>query len=154
MSRNLLERLVRSSVKGANCRLMTVSCKAKNCLLYHRIRPILGNTQPHVGCEDLSAMVMKVVIFWDIAPCSSFMKQCLEEIYHLHLQGRKSAEYETSLFSRWLACLVLILTTRRCIPEDENFHAASSHMHTEGYFLGKVSAWAWNWRFASVQCRH
>jgi hypothetical protein len=83
---------------------------------------------------------MKDVIFWDTAPCSSYMKQCLEGIYNMHLQGRKSTEYETSVLSRWLACLVLILTTRRCFPEYENFHAASSHMHTEGSFLGKVSA--------------
>jgi hypothetical protein len=37
-------------------------------------------------------------------------------VYHLHLQGKKLAEHETSETS------VHILTTRRCIPEGGNIH--------------------------------
>jgi hypothetical protein len=41
--------------------------------------------------EALTAVVMKVVIFWDIAPCG------FGGTYRLHLQGRKSVEQETSV---------------------------------------------------------
>jgi hypothetical protein len=33
-----------------------------------------------------------VAIFWDIAPCSPYVNRCFRGTYHLHLQGRKSAE--------------------------------------------------------------
>jgi hypothetical protein len=36
-------------------------------------------------------------IFRDIAPCSPYVDRCFGGTYHLHLQGRKSAEQETSL---------------------------------------------------------
>jgi hypothetical protein len=42
---------------------------------------------------------MKVAIFWDIASCSPYMKQRFVVTYHLHLQGRKSADYETSVLA-------------------------------------------------------
>jgi hypothetical protein len=38
-------------------------------------------------------------IFWDIASCSRDVNRRFEGMYHLHFQGRKSAEQETS----WLA---------------------------------------------------
>jgi hypothetical protein len=34
---------------------------------------------------------MKCSIFWDIAPCSTYMRRRFGGTYHLHLQGRKSA---------------------------------------------------------------
>jgi succinylglutamate desuccinylase len=40
-------------------------------------------------------------MFWDIAPCSRYMNRRFGGTYHLHLQGRKSAEKETSE-GRWL----------------------------------------------------
>jgi hypothetical protein len=35
---------------------------------------------------------MKFAIFWYIAPCSTYMNRRFGGTYHLHLQGRKSAE--------------------------------------------------------------
>jgi hypothetical protein len=40
---------------------------------------------------------MNVAIFWAIAPCSAYVNKRFGGTYHLHLQGRKSAEQETSL---------------------------------------------------------
>jgi hypothetical protein len=45
-----------------------------------------------VGFEVFTAVVMKIVIFWDIAPCSPYMNRRFGGTYHFHLQGRKSAE--------------------------------------------------------------
>jgi hypothetical protein len=47
-------------------------------------------------------------IFWDIASCSLYMNQHFGGTYHLHLQGWKSAEQETSE-SRWLGRQFLLL---------------------------------------------
>jgi hypothetical protein len=44
---------------------------------------------------------MKIAIFWDIAPCSQHMNRHFGGTYYLRLQGRKSAEQDTSE-SRWL----------------------------------------------------
>jgi hypothetical protein len=48
------------------------------------------------GFEVLASVVMKVSIFWDIAPCSPYMKRrfggCISS-----LQGRKRAEEKTSV---------------------------------------------------------
>jgi hypothetical protein len=80
---------------------------------------------------------IKLVIFWDIAPCSPYMNRCFGGTYHRHLQGRKSAEQETSESSSFLLgwywtlkmevirsseTSVHIRSTRRYIPEDGNFH--------------------------------
>jgi hypothetical protein len=40
---------------------------------------------------------MNPAIFWDIAPFSPYVNQCFGGTYHFHLQGRKSAEHETSV---------------------------------------------------------
>jgi hypothetical protein len=48
--------------------------------------------QIRVGFEVLTAVVMNVAIVWDIAPCSPYVNRRFEEAYHLHLQGRKSAQ--------------------------------------------------------------
>jgi hypothetical protein len=42
--------------------------------------------------------VMNVVILCDIAPYSPYVKQRSGGIYYLHLQGRKSAKQETSVW--------------------------------------------------------
>jgi hypothetical protein len=52
---------------------------------------------PVVGFEVFTVVVMKTAIFWDIALCSLYMNWHFEGTYHLHLQGRKSAEEETSV---------------------------------------------------------
>jgi hypothetical protein len=49
----------------------------------------------------LVVVVMKTANFWDIAPCSPYMNRRFGGTYHFHVQGRKSAEQETSE-SRWL----------------------------------------------------
>jgi hypothetical protein len=49
-----------------------------------------------VGFEVLAAVVMKIAIFWDTVPCISYMNRRFGGTYHFHLQGRKSAEQETS----------------------------------------------------------
>jgi hypothetical protein len=38
---------------------------------------------------------MKVAISWDVVPCSPYMNQRFGRTFHLHLQGRKSAEPQT-----------------------------------------------------------
>jgi hypothetical protein len=40
-----------------------------------------------VGFQFLIAVIMDVVIFWDIVPCSPHVNQRFRGTYHLHLQG-------------------------------------------------------------------
>jgi hypothetical protein len=47
--------------------------------------------------EVLTAVVMNVAIFWDVAQCSLFVNRRFGGTYHLLLQGWKSAEQETSV---------------------------------------------------------
>jgi hypothetical protein len=82
------------------------------------------------GYEVLTAVVMNIVIFWNIAPCSPYVNRCFGGTYH-------------SIFAtRWfLVRLILILkieliyssetsvhirTTRRYIPEYGNIYIPSS----------------------------
>jgi hypothetical protein len=44
------------------------------------------------GSHSGSLVVMKVAIFWDIAPCSPYVNRSFGGTFHLHLHGRKSAE--------------------------------------------------------------
>jgi hypothetical protein len=46
------------------------------------------------GSHSLTAVVMNVAIFWDIPP---YANRRFVGTYHLHLQGRKSVEQETSV---------------------------------------------------------
>jgi hypothetical protein len=39
-------------------------------------------------------------IYWDIAPCSTYVNRRFGGKYHLYLHGRKSAEQETSVSYR------------------------------------------------------
>jgi hypothetical protein len=50
-----------------------------------------------LGFEVLTAAVLTVSVFWDIAPCSLYVDECFGGTYHLDPQGRKSTEQETSL---------------------------------------------------------
>jgi hypothetical protein len=50
-----------------------------------------------VGFEVLTAVVMSLASFLDIAPCSPYMNRRFGEMYHLHLQGRKSAEQDPNV---------------------------------------------------------
>jgi hypothetical protein len=40
--------------------------------------------------------VMNVTIFWNIPLCSPYVNYCFGGMYHLHLQGQKSAGQQTS----------------------------------------------------------
>jgi hypothetical protein len=40
---------------------------------------------------------MNVAIFWDKAPCSLYVNQHFGGMYHLFIQGKKSAEQEASM---------------------------------------------------------
>jgi hypothetical protein len=56
------------------------------------LRNIPEDTILHKQLIPLSA-----AIFWYILPCSTYANQRFGEMYHLHLQGQKSAEQETSM---------------------------------------------------------
>jgi hypothetical protein len=58
---------------------------------------MLQNTQAHIGFEVLTAVVMNVAIFWDMAPCNSYVNGRFGGMCQLHIQGRKSAEQETNV---------------------------------------------------------
>jgi hypothetical protein len=51
----------------------------------------------YAGFEVLTAVVVNVAIFWDIAPCSQYVDQRFKGTYHLLLQGPKSVEKESSM---------------------------------------------------------
>jgi hypothetical protein len=61
----------------------------------HPLR-VFTNCFLKVGFHVLTAVIMNsTAMFWDIAPCSPYVTQRFGRAYHLHLQGRKSAEQET-----------------------------------------------------------
>jgi hypothetical protein len=77
-----------------------------------------------------------VAIIWDMVPCSLHVNCCFGGTYHLHLQGRKTAEPESAfLLGRFstqkiqVKCSsttpVPMQTTRSHIPQDGNTY--SSH---------------------------
>jgi hypothetical protein len=47
--------------------------------------------------EVLTAVVMNVAVFWDIAPCSPHVSRRFVETYRLHLQVRKSSDQKASM---------------------------------------------------------
>jgi hypothetical protein len=49
--------------------------------------------------EVLTAIILKVPIFSNIAPCSQYMNRRVGGRYYSHVQGRKSAEDETSVLA-------------------------------------------------------
>jgi hypothetical protein len=82
-----------------------------------------------IGSEVLTAVVMNVAIFWDMAPCSSYVNRRFGRTYHLHLQDKKqptknhpSAGRSTLYMGliRSSETSVYIRITRRYIPEDGN----------------------------------
>jgi hypothetical protein len=79
-----------------------------------------------VGSEVPTAVVLKITIFWDISQCSPYMNRCFGGTYHLHLQGRKSAEQETSE-SRWLSRRSC---PSECLPHTPVFWNRSLHTST------------------------
>jgi hypothetical protein len=55
----------------------------------------------YVRFEVFTEVIMKNVVFWDVAPCRSCVTRRFGGTYRLHLQGRKIRERGTSV-SRWL----------------------------------------------------
>jgi hypothetical protein len=64
------------------------------------------------------SVFMKFVIFWDIAPCSPYMSRRFGVTYHLHLQGRKISEQETSESSCLTTCSRWFFARLIFDPED------------------------------------
>jgi hypothetical protein len=61
------------------------------------------------GSEDLTAVTMKVSVFYDIPPCSPVkVDQRFEGRYTCHLQGRRVNETETNI--RQVSCRALFKT--------------------------------------------
>jgi hypothetical protein len=56
-----------------------------------------------VGLEVLTAVILNVAIFGDTATCSAYVNRRFGESYHLLLQGRRSTEWESSVYRvlRW-----------------------------------------------------
>jgi hypothetical protein len=48
--------------------------------------PQIPHPWPILGFDVFTAVVTNVAIFWDIAPCSSYMNRCFGGTYHLYLQ--------------------------------------------------------------------
>jgi hypothetical protein len=42
-----------------------------------------------VGFKVVTEVVMNDAIFWDIAPCSPYLRRRFRGTYHFHLHGRK-----------------------------------------------------------------
>jgi hypothetical protein len=57
--------------------------------------------QNFVRFEAFTAVTMKNVVFWDVAPCISCVNRRFGGTYRLHLQDRKIRDRGTSV-SRWL----------------------------------------------------
>jgi hypothetical protein len=60
----------------------------------------------YVGFEVLTVVVMKILIFRDIAQCSPYISRRFGRMHHLYLRGRKSANQETRK-SRWQGRIIL-----------------------------------------------
>jgi hypothetical protein len=103
----------------------------------------------HVETEVITAVVMTIFVFWNIAPCSSVnVSWCFRGSCRLHLQGRRvnQARNQHEIAYFMLVCLLLGLpsienmeakcssessvdfqrTIRRYIPEDRTLHGAGS----------------------------
>jgi hypothetical protein len=55
----------------------------------------------YVRFNVFTAVTMKNAVFWDVSPCRSCVNRRFGGICHLHIQGRKIRERETSV-NRWL----------------------------------------------------
>jgi hypothetical protein len=51
----------------------------------------------HVRFEVFTVVTMKNDVFWDVAPCSSYINRRFGGTYRLHFQGREMRERGTSM---------------------------------------------------------
>jgi hypothetical protein len=61
------------------------------------LRAHLKTINANVRFEVLTAVLMNNAISWDIALCRLYVNRRYGRTYHLHLQGRKSAEVPSHL---------------------------------------------------------
>jgi hypothetical protein len=54
-------------------------------------------TPMNIIYKIFTAVTMKNAVFWDVAPCRSYVNQRFGGIYCLHLQGRKIRKRGTSV---------------------------------------------------------
>jgi hypothetical protein len=87
---------------------------------------------------------MKIAIFWDIPPCSPYLNQRFGGMYHLHLQGRKSAEQETSVraggYPRWVVALLIF------DPED----GGNTFLRNVGSYADYTVLYPRRWQFSQL----
>jgi hypothetical protein len=129
-----------------------------------------------IGFEGLTAVVMKITIFWDImARSPSKVNRCFWGIYRLHLQGQRisRARYQRESSSGLPPAFTLVScsaysstlkmeaiyfsetsvdfqrTTRRYIPQDGTLH--ERFFRTAGPWAG---IWTWSSRIWSRRANH
>jgi hypothetical protein len=91
----------------------------------------INQSQPHVSIQSLPLGRDNIFFpiennlftstFWDIAPCSPYMNRCFGRLYHLHRQGWKSAEKETSMLPLSSSNLTRVYVTCYKIKSDVCF---------------------------------
>jgi hypothetical protein len=69
-----------------------------------------------LGLEVITAVFMNAAIFSNIVLCSPYVNRRFRGMYYLHVQGRKSAEQQSSVEQ---------VATLRYIPEDGNIQVCS-----------------------------
>jgi hypothetical protein len=68
-----------------------VSIKKELAYARHRLKVICFKYVKYVGFEVFTAVVMKIIIFWDMTPCSLLrFNRRFGGTYRLHLQGRRN----------------------------------------------------------------
>jgi hypothetical protein len=79
-------------------------CRRSKCKLNCRKQTRISNKSEIVRFEAFTAMIMKNVVFWDVALCRACVSRSFGGKYSLHLQGRKIPERESAwiaTYSRW-----------------------------------------------------
>jgi hypothetical protein len=99
----------------------TASFPENSNLYSHRYQNLKSN-RVCIYNEDLTAVVMKTIIFWDITPCSSLsVNRCFGGTYRPHLQSRKNKLNKTLKMEAICSSQTSFdtqRTTGRYIPED------------------------------------
>jgi hypothetical protein len=83
---------------------------ASELLAIFRLLFALQTSERFVWFEVLTAVVINVAIFCDIAPCSPYENRRFGEMYHLQLRCRKLAQKPAS--SRWLLLFARFFTLK------------------------------------------
>jgi hypothetical protein len=89
----------------------------------------------YVGFEVLTAVVMNVALFWDIAPCSPYVNRRFGGIYHIYrVENHPSKEPRCS---RWPASSMLVSCSDKFYLEDRGdmFHETSVHVRTTQRYI-------------------